>query len=202
MSKINEFKFLLPAVDGERQRFLDLALTNPELVTILRKLPELGVEDCWVVSGGLVQSVWNALCGRDPNYGILDYDIIYFGLDTSWDSEDRVIQRGKELFGGISTPVEIRNQGRVHLWYENKYGHRVPPLRSACQSLWRYPSRTTAIATRLNDKALIDLYAPFGIQHALNMKIQPNRRLAQSAVYKDKSQRWHDTWPELEVVPW
>jgi len=202
MSTINTYDSSRPECGGEKQRFIDLALKNAELADVLKRLPDLGVKDCWVVSGGLVQSTWNALFNKAPNFGILDYDLIYFDSDISWDSEDRVIQRGKMLFGDISKPVEIRNQARVHLWYEKKYGRHVPPLRSSCQSLWRYPSRTTAVAINIDNNSLVKLYAPFGVNHALNLKIQPNRRSRQPAAYIEKSQRWQTTWPELEVIQW
>jgi len=181
-------------------RFISLALTNADLSILLAGLAELGIEDCWIVSGGLVQSVWNALCGQDPRHGILDYDVIYFDPDTTWDAEDQVIRRARDLFADLPVPVEIRNQARVHLWYEEKYGQRVLPLRSACQSLWRYPSRTTAIA--LDPHRPHALCAPFGVKHALNMKVQPNRRSGQPSAYQDKARRWQAMWPGLEIVPW
>ncbi len=108
MPTINGVELRLSEGDCAKQSFVNLACTNPDLVAILKKLPELGVEDCWLVSGGLVQSVWNALGQRSPDYGIVDYDIIYFDPDPSWECEDRVIRRGKALFRNVAVPVEIR----------------------------------------------------------------------------------------------
>ena len=64
-------------------RFIELALTNGVNREILERLPELGLEDAWLVSGSLFQTVWNGLTGRAPGYGIKDYDIFYFDPDTN-----------------------------------------------------------------------------------------------------------------------
>lgn len=190
-----------PAEHDDLRRFTDLARTNLDIDTLLTRLPELGLNDCWIVSGGLVQSVWNALSGFAPAHGILDYDVIYFDPDTSWDAEDRVIQRARALFSDLGVPVEIRNQARVHLWFAEKFRRRVPALKSACSSLWRYPSRTTAIALT-QQRGVPQIVAPFGVGHALNRVVQPNRRSAQPDAYREKARRWQAIWPTLEVVPW
>ena len=72
-------------------RFLALALKNPVNVAILDELHRLAPPDAWLVSGCLVQSVWNVLTDRAIDHGIADYDIFYFDPDTSWDAEDAAI---------------------------------------------------------------------------------------------------------------
>lgn len=42
-----------------RDGFLDLALRNPANKIIAEKLFELALPDAWLVSGCLVQTVWN-----------------------------------------------------------------------------------------------------------------------------------------------
>ncbi len=75
-----------------RDEFLALALRNPINVAIIDELHRLALADAWLVSGCLVQTVWNALTGRALDYGIADYDVFYFDADTSWESEDAVIR--------------------------------------------------------------------------------------------------------------
>ena len=71
-----------------RDEFLSLALRNPVNAIIADALFELALPDAWLVSGCLVQTIWNVLTHRDVGYGISDYDVFYFDPDTSWEAED------------------------------------------------------------------------------------------------------------------
>src|SRR5664279_1038268 len=73
--------------------FLAAALRNPVNTAIADALFDLALPEAWIVSGCLVQSVWNTLTGRAVDYGINDYDVFYFDPDTSWQAEDAVIRK-------------------------------------------------------------------------------------------------------------
>src|ERR1700740_1656179 len=105
----------------DKSEFLAAALKNPANETIARELFELALPDAWLVSGCLVQTVWNVLTGRAVDYGIADYDVFYFDRDISWEAEDGVIQRLNAAFRKLRVKVEARNQARVHLWYPDKH---------------------------------------------------------------------------------
>ena len=96
--------------------FLAAALRNPYNEMIADELFELGLPDAWLVSGCLVQTVWNVRTGRAVDYGISDYDIFYFDPDTSFEKEDAVIRKLKAHFTPLRVEIEPRNQARVHLW--------------------------------------------------------------------------------------
>ncbi|MBX3505120.1 MAG: nucleotidyltransferase family protein [Parvibaculum sp.] len=179
-------------------RFLSLALANERNREIVGRLPELGLEDCWLVSGSLFQSVWNGLSGRDPEYGIKDYDVFYFDADTSFEAEDRAITRAHALFAPLGIEVELRNQARVHLWYEAKFGTAYPPLRSSCEGIDRFlaPACMVGIAPDMS------VYAPHGFDDIETVTIRPNRAPNFSAErYVEKATRWKAMWPELTVLP-
>src|SRR5215472_7750406 len=106
----------------DEARFLALALRNPVNVAIIDELAHLALPDAWLVSGCLVQSVWNALTGRAIDYGIADYDVFYFDPDTSWEAEDAVIRAVAARLDTLPVKIEVRNQARVHLWYPAKHG--------------------------------------------------------------------------------
>ena len=74
-------------------QFLTAALQNPVNEIIAEELFRLALPDAWLVSGCLVQTVWNVLTKRAVDYGINDYDVFYFDPDTSWEAEDKVIPR-------------------------------------------------------------------------------------------------------------
>ena len=99
----------------DEESLIEVVLRNRANQIILQRLPEFGLPDAWLVSGSLIQTVWNVLTGRAPDYGIKDYDILYFDADTSWEAEDANIRRVAAAVSDINVSVELRNQARVHL---------------------------------------------------------------------------------------
>jgi hypothetical protein len=65
-----------------KHEFLAAALRNPVNEAIAGELFHLALPDAWIVSGCLVQTVWNVLTQRAVDYGIDDYDVFYFDPDT------------------------------------------------------------------------------------------------------------------------
>ena len=184
----------------DEARFIDLALTNEVNREILTRLPSLELADAWLVSGSLFQTAWNALTGRVPGYGIKDYDIFYFDPDTSWEAEDAAIRRSSEVFSGIDAEIEIKNQARVHLWYEEKFGTSYPPLRSSCEGIDRFLAPACMVGIQPASTGF-RVYAPQGFSDIETMTIRPNRAPNFSAErYTEKATRWKAMWPELTVI--
>ncbi len=84
-----------------RDEFLSLALRNPVNAAIADELFRLALPDAWLVSGCLVQTVWNVHTGRAVDYGIADYDVFYFDRDTSWEAEDAVIRKLRDALEAL-----------------------------------------------------------------------------------------------------
>lgn len=154
----------------------------------------------WLVSGAIYQSVWNAITGRPAGTGIRDHDVIYFdGADPSWEAEDAVIRRFAVHAGRLGLAFEVRNQARVHLWFEARFGFAVPPLASALQSLERYASTTHAVAARLGPDGAVEIAAPYGLRDIFAMHVRPNRLLPNGSSHDAKARRCLAVWPELSV---
>ncbi|MBA2397291.1 MAG: nucleotidyltransferase family protein [Bradyrhizobium sp.] len=183
-----------------QDEFLNLALRNPANKLIAEELLELALPDAWIVSGCLVQSVWNALAGRAMDYGINDYDVFYFDPDTSWEAEDAVIQRLHGALGELDVKVEARNQARVHLWYGEKHGLPYPPLSCSTEGIDRFLTRTTRIGIRRTRDGYV-VYAPDGFDDAAGLIVRPNPGANFSAAnYEAKARRWKALWPEITVL--
>ncbi|MDB5419338.1 MAG: hypothetical protein JWP50_2757, partial [Phenylobacterium sp.] len=92
----------------------------PSLMQVLDTARDLQLPDWLVFSGAIYQRVLNHLTDRDPDYGIRDYDFGYFDpSDISYEAEDVVIRRVAAAFEPpLKAMVEVRNQARVHLWFE------------------------------------------------------------------------------------
>jgi len=126
----------LKGVDPQAGQFLAALSRNETLTRVLNRAAAMGLPGWYVVAGCLSQTVWNVVTGQPPEAGILDYDLAYFDAsDLSFDAEDAVIQVGLEAFGDLPAPVQIRNQARVHLWYEQKFGTPCPPHSSTEEAI-------------------------------------------------------------------
>lgn len=164
------------------------------------ELFRLALPDAWLVSGCLVQTVWNTLTGRETGYGIADYDVFYFDPDTSWEAEDEVIRRVRSALAAHGAEIEARNQARVHLWYPGKHGLPYPPLRSSTAGIDRFLTKNTRIGIRRAGDGY-DVYAPDGFADAAGMIVRPNRGPNFSAAsYAKKAARWKALWPEVTVL--
>jgi len=179
--------------------FLAACLRNPVNDAIADELFRLALPDAWIVSGCLVQTVWNILTSRPIDQGINDYDVFYFDPDASWQAEDAVISQLRRL-EKPGVKIEARNQARVHLWYPEKHGLPYPPLRSSTEGIDRFLARNTQVGIRRRHGGY-DVYAPNGFDDIANMIVRPNPGPNFSAAsYDAKATRWKTRWPEITVL--
>jgi hypothetical protein len=176
---------------------------NHVLTEVLSRAAVMALPGWYVTAGCLYQTVWNVVTGQPPEAGILDYDLAYFdGSDLSWEAEDAVIQAGREVFAGLPTPVQIRNQARVHLWYEQKFGVPCPPHESTEAAIDTFEATTACLGVRLEPGERWRIYAPHGLADVFSLVVRPNPLLAPRHVYQAKTARWQRQWPALTVLPW
>lgn len=189
----------------ERQRdaLRDVVLSEPTLMRVLRSLQDVALPEGLLVAGAIYNAVWNVLTGRPALADVSDIDVFYFDdRDLSYEAEDQVIRHFARLFEDLPLPVQIRNQARVHLWFEGKFGHPLEPLRSADAMLGLYASKTHAVACRLEGGDL-EIIAPFGLDDLFSFRIVPNRALAGNAgAHAIKAQRAKGIWPQITVEAW
>ncbi|MDP1739314.1 MAG: nucleotidyltransferase family protein [Caulobacter sp.] len=182
-------------------RLEDILRAAPTMMTVLALARELDLPDWLIVSGAVYQRVWNHLTGREPDYGVRDYDVVYFDPDTSWDAEDVHIRRAAVLFPApLGELVEVRNQARVHLWFEDHFGEPYAPLSSSAEALGRFVAPAFGVGVRLEADDRLTIAAPFGLDDLFAMRLRPNpnRPLAKGWVKTTTSARTR--WPEVEVV--
>ncbi len=185
----------------QRAALLSIVRASPALMAAFRTARALDLPDWWIVSGAIYQQVWNHLTGRPDMHGIKDIDLFYFDPDTSYEAEDRVIRRASPLFGD-TPPVEVRNQARVHLWYEQHFGTAYAPLARSRDAIDRFACRTHCVGLRLLPDDSFTLYAPFGLDDIFSLRITPNTARDNRKTHETKAARQKAIWPELEVIPW
>ncbi|GAA5040339.1 nucleotidyltransferase family protein [Streptomyces siamensis] len=183
---------------------LRAVLSRNEILTdVMTRAATLELPDWYVTAGCLFQTVWNVVTDRDPTHGIRDYDLFYFDDgDLSWEAEDAVIEAGRTVFAGLPARVEIRNEARVHLWYEQKFGVPCPPYESTEAAIDSFAATTCCLGVRPEPGGDWRVYAPHGLSDVFGLVLRPNSVLAPREVYEAKAARWKDAWPELTVLPW
>lgn len=185
----------------QRAFLIEAVRADPKAVAVLEAARTLGLPDPWLAAGAVYQNVWNALTGRTPGHGIKDYDLIYFDAgDLYWEGEDAVIRRCAEAFAALGTPVEVRNQARVHLWYERRFGTPYASLSCATDCLERYVAEAFMVAVRLDEAGRMILAAPRGLDAIFRMEITPERPESDTAEFRAKVRRWQAHWPQLRLL--
>ncbi len=183
-------------------RLEEIVREAASLMQVLRRARDLDLPDWLIFSGAVYQRVLNRLTGRGADYGIKDYDLGYFdAADLSYEAEDAVIRRVAAAFEPpLREIVEVRNQARVHLWFESKFGEPYTPLSSSAEALTRFVSPLFAVAVRLEADDQLRIMAPFGLEDLFALRLRPNplrptggfARTAAAAVAR---------WPEIRVEP-
>jgi len=158
------------------QRLNEIVRAAPSLMRVLTTVRCLNLPDWLVMSGAVNQPVLNHLTGRAPDYGIRDYDVGYFDAsDISYEAEDVVIRRVAAAFEEpLKSTVEVRNQARVHLWFEAHFGEAYTPLSSIDEALERFVSPMFALGVRLDADDRLHIEAPFGLADLFALRLRPN----------------------------
>lgn len=174
----------------------------PSLMRVMETARDLALPGWLIVSGAVYQRVFNHLTGRDPDYGIKDYDLAYFDAsDISYEAEDVVIRRVAAAFEPpLREQVEVRNQARVHLWFEGKFGEPYAPLSSSAEALERFVSPANAVGARLEADGRMVIVAPFGLQDLFAMRLRPNP-IRKTGGFAQTVAGMKSRWPELSVEP-
>ncbi len=176
---------------------------NDLLLEVLTRAATLDLPAWYLTAGCVFQTVWNVVTHRPPSEGIKDYDLFYFDAsDLSREAENDVIRAGEEALRDLPVEVDIRNEARVHLWYEDDFGVPCPPYTSTEAAIDSFAATTCCVGVRLDKDGRWRVYAPHGLADVFNLVVRPNPVLAPRDVYQAKTRRWLEQWPELTVLPW
>ncbi len=94
--------------------------------------------------------------------------------------------------------VEVRNQARVHVWFERRFGQSYAPLRSSADALPRFVSPMFALGVRLEDDDALTLFAPFGLEDLFALSLRPNPERPNPA-FARVAASVKARWPEVRV---
>lgn len=190
---------LFNAMKLTSNHFFDVALRNPVNAELASRLPHLGLSQCFLTAGCLFQATWNSLSGQREDWGVKDYDVFYFDdADLSWEAEDAVIKLVQRSVADLGVNVEVKNQARVHLWYEQRFGMRYPQLTSTRDGIDRYLISCTCVGIDMTSR---ELYAPDGLDDLASGVLRMNPRHPIPDLFRLKANDYKARWPWLTIVP-
>jgi len=189
-------------VTAADSRLSSLVAASPVLTTILNRWEFVALPNCWLSGSAIAQTAWNAAFGLSPEYGLADIDLVYFDDDDlSEEGEARAAERIQGLFPDLPIRIDAKNEARVHLWYEAKFGYPIPPYRSSEHAISTFPTTAGAVAIR-PEAAGLSIFAPFGLHDLLSCTVRPNKAQITQAIYDAKVARWRACWPMLTIIDW
>jgi hypothetical protein len=182
-----------------QDRFVSDVLRNANVRTILSRWDHLALPDGWLVAGCLFQTVWNVLSKRAPEADIKDYDFFYFdSADLGERAEQSVQARVAALLEDLGVTVEIKNQARVHLWYEEHFGYPYPVLQDAREGIARFLVPATSVGMRPGREGW-EVYAPHGLESLYAGILTPNPLTDHRPLFMAKADSYRERWPWLQI---
>ena len=177
----------------------EIIFKNEKLKEILQLLQKTDLVNYYVAAGAVNQTIFNYYHGYELDYGIKDYDIVYYDKDISYEAEDKIIKKITSLL--FKYNVDVKNEARVHLWYKEKFGKEIKQYTSVEEAISKWGASVTCIGIRLENNNLV-VYAPYGLNDIFNMVIRPIKEDFSENHYNKRAEKWLNKWPNIEVVEW
>jgi uncharacterized protein len=162
---------------------------NPWLAAILERFDEIALRDAWLAAGCIAQTIWNLGYRQAVQSGIKDVDLIYFDAeDLSAKAETDHESRLRDLFRCLPIKLDVKNEARVHLWYQERFGYAIRPYLSSADAIATFPTTATAVGVH-RMRGEFECCAPFGLDDLFGLVVRPNKRQITRAIYEAKVER-------------
>ena len=185
-------------------KLLEAILMSSELIhTAITRATQLNLENYYIGAGCITQTVWNYLSGYPAHHGIKDIDFVYYdSKNLEPDAENKVIAQVKHLYSDLKIEIDVKNQARVHLWYQDHFGYPIAPYKSLEAAINTWPTTASAIGVRIDQTGKLKVYAPFGLNDLFGRIVRANKAQITKEIYEKKATSWSSKWPDLKVIPW
>lgn len=182
------------------QRFLNDITHNHNNVVILHRMHELQLPQLALVAGCLYQTAWNLQCGNAPDHAIKDYDFFYFDAsDLTEASEAKAQHKAEQLFHDLPITIEVKNQARVHTWYQDYFGFPYEPLMSTADGISKFLVECTCVGISLNADSSQQLHAPYSLHDLYAGALSPNAAMNHRELFNAKAASYQSRWPWLSI---
>lgn len=186
--------------------FENIIRKNDKLMNVLKVLEEYSktnsiFKNYYVGAGSVNQTIFNYLSNNTIDFGIKDFDIVYYDNDLSYEAEDKIIKEIENLLKDKTIEFDIKNEARVHIWYSEKYGDKREPYTSVEDAISKWGATVTCIGIRLENDKLIT-FCPYGLSDLFSMTIRPIKTYFTKESYEARCARWLNKWPNLNIIGW
>ena len=189
------------SLDKQMKKLKEILLNNKKIVFILEKLQEYNLDSYYLGAGCISQTIFNYYHGYDLEKNINDYDIVYFDNDLTYEKEDKIIKEIKLLCNDINVNLDIKNQARVHLWSLKSLGRQIKQIYSLESAIRGWGTTITCIGVKFKNNDL-EIFAPYGLNDLFGLKIVPLKENIPKEVYLNKTKKWKEKWPLLNIYEW
>jgi len=180
---------------------LAAALANPVNRAILERLPSLGLGQPHLVAGCIYQTVWNLKSSRPPTENIKDYDVFYFDADDlSYEAEDRIVRAVARATADLGVSTDVKNQARVHLWYQQRFGVSRAPLESCRAAIASFTAIAKCVGVAVAPSGELKLVAPYGVEDLLAGILRINPECPNPENFLPQAENQRSRWPWLRIV--
>ena len=177
---------------------------SKKIKEILRVLEQYSKENqdfknYYLAAGCINQTIFNYYHNYDLDYGIGDYDIVYYDEDTSYEKEDIIIKDLKERLKHLDLKFDIKKEKRVHIWYNEKYKTNRKEYESVEDAISKWGTTITCLGVRMENNKLI-VCAPYGLNDLFNLILRPVKIDFTKEDYEKKVTKWTSKWELLKVI--
>jgi hypothetical protein len=189
------------SLNDQSDKLVDILLKSSVFSRILNSADQLNLPNWYLGAGCISQTVWNYLSKKPLENMISDYDLVYFDKDLSKEKETNFQNQANELYKELGVLIDVVNEARVHLWYEQDYGRKIEPYSNVEDAISSWPSTASCVGVTRRNKN-ISVYAPFGLHDLFGMIVKANKRQVTPEGYKAKCEKWLKKWGNLKIVDW
>lgn len=189
-------------IDIQKNALKSILEMDENLYQIIKSVSNMNLPNLYAGGGSIDQSVWNHIFSKPAGYGISDVDIVYFDQDLSAEKEKEVTEKITEALKNQSYAIDVKNEARVHLWYEEVFGFPIKQYSSAEDAVSTWPSTATSIGVYFDKQNQFQVFAPYGMNDLFTGTLRPSKLMISKEVYDKKTAKWISKWPDLHVIPW
>lgn len=184
-----------------RERLIGIVRGSPWLMPALAAVRGLGLASWCIGAGAIRNLVWDHLHGYGEPSALADIDVAYFDPQARDTAPDALLQaRLAAVLPGV--PWEVTNQATVHHWFEDCFGHAVPPLHSLHEAVASWPEYATAVGVTLRADDSIEVIAPHGLGDLFGIVVRRNPVRVSVETYRQRVAQkcYGERWPQVRVV--
>lgn len=179
----------------------DIVRSNRWFMALLHAVRNEDLPD-WVIAAGVIRNiVWDHLHGYASPTPVKDVDVAFFDrADISRERDSAIEQSLKEKIPEVEW--DVTNQAGVHLWYEAKFGHPIPPITSIEDAVSRNPETVTSVGVRLEADESLTIVAPLGLEDLFAIVLRHNTKQVTREYFEQRlrDKAIEKRWPKVRIT--